>query len=82
MTDPLTHKRICLEKTSPAVGIVHIHDNEETKYDKYINDIVDNHLDDFSELCWMDDDNDFLQKLFKLMTRVKLSSDDDVSQNN
>ncbi|KAF2185062.1 hypothetical protein K469DRAFT_726934 [Zopfia rhizophila CBS 207.26] len=76
-TDPVTHQRIRVAKQSPALGMVHINHNEEKKYDKYINDIVDNHLDAFGELCWMEDDNDFQEKLFRLMTRVKPKSDDE-----
>ncbi|CAO2648964.1 Nn.00g099130.m01.CDS01 [Neocucurbitaria sp. VM-36] len=75
--DPVTHKRVAVEKKSPALGMVHINHNEEKKYDKYISDIVDNHLDAFGELCWMEDDNDFQQKLFRLMTRVKPKCDDE-----
>jgi hypothetical protein len=72
--DPTTRKRVAIRKQGPALGINH---NEEKKYDKYITDIVDNHLDAFSELCWMEDDNDFQQKLFRLMTGVKPKSDDE-----
>tara|TARA_R110002003_G_scaffold97_12_gene7830 strand:+ start:7752 stop:9746 length:1995 start_codon:yes stop_codon:yes gene_type:complete len=77
-TDPHTNKRIAVKKQSPALGMVHINHNEEKTYDKYITQIVDNHLDAFGELCWMEDDNDFQQKLFKLMTRVKPKNDDEV----
>ena len=77
VTDKVTHKRVAVEKQSPALGMVHINYNEEKKYDKYVADIVDNHLDAFGELCWMEDDNDFQQRLFKLMTRVKPKSDDE-----
>ncbi|PSN60514.1 hypothetical protein BS50DRAFT_506112 [Corynespora cassiicola Philippines] len=76
-TDPVTHERISVQKESPALGMVHINPNEERAYDRYINDIVDGHLDAFGELCWMEDDNDFQQKLFKLMTRVKTKSEDE-----
>ena len=76
---PNTQQRIVRRKESPALGMVHINHNEEKKYDKYISDIVDNHLDAFGELCWLDSDNDFQQKLFKLMTRVKPKSDEEVS---
>lgn len=78
-TNKVTHERVAVQKQSPALGMVQITPNEEKKYDKYINDIVDNHLDAFGELCWMEDDNDFQQKLFKLMTRVKPKSEDEVS---
>ncbi|KAH7391836.1 hypothetical protein BKA66DRAFT_413171 [Pyrenochaeta sp. MPI-SDFR-AT-0127] len=75
--DPITHKRVGVKKRSPALGMVHINHNEEKKYDNYITDIVDNHLDSFGELCWEEADNDFQQKLFKLMTRVNPKSDDE-----
>jgi hypothetical protein len=78
VTDPRTNKRVARKKISPALGMVHINHNEEKIYDRYISEIVDRHLDDFGELCWMEDDNDFLQKLFKLMTRVKPKNDDEV----
>ncbi|KAF1838316.1 hypothetical protein BDW02DRAFT_14199 [Decorospora gaudefroyi] len=76
-TDPNTRERIAVKKQSPALGMVHINHNEEKKYDEYITDIVDRHLDAFGELCWMEDDNDFQKKLFRLMTRVKPKSDDE-----
>jgi hypothetical protein len=78
ITDPRTNKRIAVKKQSPALGMVHINHNEEKTYDRYISEIVDNHLDAFGELCWAEDDNDFLPKLFKLMTRVKPKNDDEV----
>ncbi|KAL5122022.1 hypothetical protein ACEQ8H_000238 [Pleosporales sp. CAS-2024a] len=77
VVDPQTNQRISIKKRSPPLGMVHINHNEEKTYDKYINDIVDHHLDAFGELFWIEDDNDFLQKLFKLMTRVKPKNDDE-----
>jgi hypothetical protein len=77
-TDPRTLKRVTVQKSSPALGMVHINHNEEKKYDKYITDIVDNHLDAFGDLCWKEDDNDFQEKLFRLMTRVNPKSEDEV----
>ncbi|KAF2876241.1 hypothetical protein BDV95DRAFT_219797 [Massariosphaeria phaeospora] len=76
-TNPATRARYQVRKNSPALGMVHINHNEEKKYDKYINDIVDNHIDAFGRLCWMEDDNDFQQKLFKLLTRVKPKNDNE-----
>jgi hypothetical protein len=76
-TDPGSNKRVMYRKQSPPLGMVHINYNEEKKYEKYVSDIVDNHLDAFGELCWMEDDNDFHQKLFRLMTRVKPKSEDE-----
>lgn len=76
-THPGSNKRVMHQKQSPPLGMVHINYNEEKKYENYVSDIVDNHLDAFGELCWMEDDNDFQQKLFRLMTRVKPKNDDE-----
>jgi hypothetical protein len=67
-----------VKKRSPALGMKHIDYKEMERYDKYISEIVDNYLDDFGVLCWKEDNNDFLPKLFKLMTRVKPENDDEV----
>jgi hypothetical protein len=76
-TDPKTQSRIAVKKQSPALGMVHINQGEEKKYDKYVSDIVDQHIDAFADICWVEDDNDFTPRLFKLMTRVKPKSDDE-----
>ncbi|KAL6709708.1 hypothetical protein ACN47E_001136 [Coniothyrium glycines] len=76
-TDPKTKQTVVLKKESPALGMLHINPGEEKKYDKYIMDIVDHHIDAFGDLCWADADNDFQQKLFRLMTRVKPKSEDE-----
>lgn len=81
-TNPRTQERVQFIMQSPALGMVHINHNEEKKYDKYISDIVDNHLDAFADVCWADDDNDFAPRLFKLMTRVKPKGDDEVRSTN
>lgn len=78
MTDPNTNETIIVKKESPALGMVHINHGEEKKYDKYINDIVDHHIDAFGELCWKDADNDFQQKLFRLTSRVRANSEEEV----
>ncbi|KAF2280899.1 uncharacterized protein EI97DRAFT_12568 [Westerdykella ornata] len=76
-TDPVTHKRVAVKKESPALGMVQVNRDEEKKYDKYVSDIVDGHLDAFGELCWMEDDNDFQQKLYRLMSRVEMRNEDE-----
>ncbi|KAJ4986571.1 hypothetical protein SVAN01_07880 [Stagonosporopsis vannaccii] len=76
-TDPGTNKRIMFRKQSPPLGMTQIHYNEEKRYEQYVSDIVDNHLEAFGELCWIEDDNDFQQKLFRLMTRVKPKNEDE-----
>jgi hypothetical protein len=72
-----THQRRTVLKRSPALGMQQINHLEEKVYDKYISDIVDNYIDTFGELCWREDDNDFQQKLFHLMTRLTPKSRDE-----
>jgi hypothetical protein len=58
-TNSATLEQYTLRKRSPALGMLHINHIEEGKCDDYLNDIVDNHLDAFAEICWAEDDNDF-----------------------
>jgi len=77
ITDPATHKRRLVERRSPPLGMVQINTNEEERYKQYIKDIVQDHIDAFGRLAWMEDDNDFQEKLFKLMSKVKCKSKDE-----
>ncbi|KAF2108946.1 hypothetical protein BDV96DRAFT_503498 [Lophiotrema nucula] len=76
-TNKLTLQREPKIVKSPALGMQHINFNDEKRYDKYINDIVDGHLHEFSELCWMEDDNDFQERLFRLLLNLKPKRDDE-----
>lgn len=78
VTNPVTHKRELVERRSPPLGMVQINQNEEDRYKNYIKDIVENHIDAFGRLAWMEDDNDFQEKLFKLMIKVKCKNKDEV----
>lgn len=71
-------KRVPVKKQSPALGIQCIRQQELETYDNFISKIVDNYLNDFGDLCWKEDNNKFLPKLFKFMTRVKPKDDDEV----
>lgn len=70
-------KRMAVVKASPPLGMVHINANEEKRFDKYVSDIVDHHIDAFGAICWVEDDNDFQENLFRLITRVKPKTDDE-----
>lgn len=61
----------------PALGMKYIDHKNEEEYDRYITEIVEDHLDAFGELCWKEDEHDFQRKLFKLMTGVKPKTEDD-----
>jgi hypothetical protein len=50
--------------------MMHISYHEEKKYSKCIDCIVENHLDDFGETCWLEDDNDFRSALSRLMAHL------------
>lgn len=56
---------------SPSLAILHVSDNEETTYKEYLSEIVDDHLDSFSEFCWKGDHSEFQKELFRLMIQLK-----------
>jgi hypothetical protein len=66
------------KQQSPALGMKRIEHKDAKKFDAYIDDVLDNYLDAFSELCWREDNDDFLERLLKLMTHVKLKDPDEV----
>jgi hypothetical protein len=76
---PSRHEVVPTKQRSPALGMMQISNDERIICDRYITDIVENHLDGFGELCWLEDNNDFLKNIFKLMTRVKPKKDDEAS---
>lgn len=71
--------RTRVEKPSLALAMKTIDRGELGKCDGYIDQIVDHHLKDFSKVCWDGEEDDFPQKLFELMTTVKLKSENDVT---
>jgi hypothetical protein len=74
-----TNKKVTATKHSLALGIKQPNYEDMEAYDNYVSNIVDNHLANFGKICWMDDDNNFLQEIFKLMIQVKFESRDEVS---
>ncbi|KAF1815837.1 hypothetical protein P152DRAFT_390910 [Eremomyces bilateralis CBS 781.70] len=69
--DPATGRQDRVEKASPPLGITKF-DNEDTKiWEKYLNDLVEHHLDGFAEICFEDEPNDFQFRLLKLMCNLK-----------
>jgi hypothetical protein len=71
-------ERVAITKESIPLGMKRIKDKDAKNYKRYIDNILENHLDNFNELRWMEDTDDFLEKLLKLMTHVKLKSSDEV----
>jgi hypothetical protein len=65
---PAENERVAITKESPPLGMKRIKHQDAKKYERYIDDILENHLDNFTELCWMEDTDDFLKKLLKLIT--------------
>ncbi|KAF2749945.1 hypothetical protein M011DRAFT_475265 [Sporormia fimetaria CBS 119925] len=78
-TDKKTGARYPVTKRSPALGMVHINHNEEKRYDQYVDLIVNKYIDEFADLCWREDDNDFQQRFFTEMTKVKTSSGEEAT---
>jgi len=57
--------------------MIYVDQNEETKYDSYVNEIVELHLDEFGESFWVGDTDSFEHKIFKLLSGLKPSSDEE-----
>jgi hypothetical protein len=65
---------------SPPLVMVHMDSSLERKeriYDRYISDIVEHHMDVFSQLSWKGDHSGFQERLFLLITRLKSKRDDE-----
>jgi hypothetical protein len=63
---------------STALGIVNLEHRYQKICDDYISEIVDKHLDNFSGLCWREDSEDFLPKIFRLMMSVPRKNKEEV----
>jgi hypothetical protein len=63
---------------SPPLGMVHIEDADRQKYDKYLNRLVDNHLDKFADRAFKFEKDDFQGRLLKLMVRLQPEQKDEV----
>jgi hypothetical protein len=78
--NPVTNRSNAIRNASPSLGMKHIPANFMQICDDYISTIVDNHLSDFGKLCWKDDKEEFLPRLFGLMTSVEPKNDHEVSR--
>jgi hypothetical protein len=67
-----------VETHSPPIGMVHIEDADRTKYDKYLNMIVDKHLDKFADRLFKFEKDDFQSRMFKLMVSLHPEQKDEV----
>lgn len=72
-------------EASPGIGGIFwspfvmglINNNKRTKYNEYISRIIEEDLDNFSEICWTNDDGGFGKKVFKLMISLKAKQHDE-----
>jgi hypothetical protein len=78
-TDSRTGKCIRELKKSPPLGMIQLNHKDEQRYDRYINEIVDNYLVPFAYICFAEEQNDFQRTLFLMMTRLRPKADDEVS---
>jgi hypothetical protein len=67
-----------VETNSPPLGMVHIEDEDRQKYDRYLNKLVDNHLDKFASRAFKFEKDDFQGRLLKLMVRLQPEQKDEV----
>jgi hypothetical protein len=52
---------------------------DRQKYEKYLNMIVDNHMEQFAEVCYAGEKDDFMGRLLRLMVCYKPDRADEVS---
>jgi hypothetical protein len=67
-----------VESNSPPLGMVHIEDEDRQKYDRYLNKLVDNHLEKFADRAFKFEKDDFQGRLLKLMVRLRSDQKDEV----
>jgi hypothetical protein len=77
-TDTRTGECIREQKSSPPLGMIQLNHKDEQRYDRYINDIVDNYLVHFAYACFAEEQHDFQRTLFLMMTRLRPKADDEV----
>ena len=74
-----TGRKQRIEKACPPLAMAQIEHTDRQKYDRYLNTIVDNHLERFSEICFDGLQDDFQGRLLRLMIRLKPENKEEVS---
>jgi hypothetical protein len=67
---------------SPPLGMKVIIREDMIKYVQYVDEIINNHLNDFGDLCWKEEKNNFQTRLFGLITKTKLTHGIEASVSN
>jgi len=74
-----TGKREWVQKNSPPLAMVCIENVDRQKYDRYLNKIVDHHLERFTDRCFKYEKDDFQGRLLKLMIRLEPEAKDEAA---
>jgi hypothetical protein len=77
--DEVTGARHRIEKASPPLGMVQIEHSDRTRYEKYLEMIIDKYMEPFAERCYKDEKDDFMVRLLQLMVHYKPDKADEVS---
>jgi hypothetical protein len=77
--DEVTGARHRIEKASPPLGMVQIERSDRTRYEKYLEMIIDKYMEPFAERCYKDEKDDFMVRLLQLMVHYKPDKADEVS---
>ncbi|KAF1983133.1 hypothetical protein K402DRAFT_396850 [Aulographum hederae CBS 113979] len=70
------NERIC--KTSPPLGMMMIENTDKRRYDKFLNDVVDRHMDHFIKRCYGYESDDFQLRLLQLLAGYKPQEKDEI----
>jgi len=76
--DPRSERRIRVEKASPPLAMLAIEQADRHKYDRYLSMIVDKYLEQFAELVYDYQSDDFSVRLLRLMVRFKPDNKEEV----
>lgn len=76
--DEHSDRRVRVEKQSPPLAMLAIEQADRHKYDRYLTMIVDRHLEEFAELVYDYQNDDFSVRLLRLMVRFKPDNKEEV----
>ena len=76
--NPQTGRKHRVDKACPPLAMVQIEHNDRQRYDRYLNKIVDNHLERFAEICFDKNSEEFQSRLLRLMVKLKPDNREEV----
>ena len=54
--------------------------DEEWRYNQYLNEVINHHIESFAQISWNEGDQEFQNKLFCLLIQVSPKTEGDVGR--